>query len=263
MFDIEDFQDNTILGQIAEKLNKLYVKDKKIKIAKIISENLEPLVEEEDSVVPVTYLLSIIAENDIERISESVLSKVEPFLSSENEKLKTNSILIVGFKMLSSTDYKHGYLSKFLSLLIDDSEDIRHNAHFFIGEMIKDEPSLMCSHIDTLVQALKTEKNEKNIVSLLRCLSQCNDFSFKQQFKLKEIFKEFFSEYYQRDNPNLDENLLNTIKSVFSSIKKESLENPNYELILQILDKIFVMKRHDFTKNSKKKGKSPKEFWKK
>ena len=86
MFNLEDFQDNSTLKPIITKLNKLHEKNKVTKIIKIVEE-LEELLTQQDNIVPVTYVLSVLAENNIELISDSLLQKIEPFLRSKNNKL--------------------------------------------------------------------------------------------------------------------------------------------------------------------------------
>ncbi len=263
MINIEDFQGNAILAQFIEKLNKFYAKDKKAKVEKLLAENIEPLLEEEELVVPVTYLLSIIAEKDIESISERILNKVKPFFSSENEKLKTNSILIVGFKMLADPNYKKELVPEFLSLLIDESEDIRHNAHYFIGELIDSEPMLACPHKDIIINALKIEKNEENIQSLLKSITSCENFNFKQHYELRSILRKLALEYNDENSSEIFSILSGTIQNIFPVLKVDLPKDRNDGDIVKMLDNLFIMKRHDFSKIQNKNNISPKEFWQK
>ena len=122
MFDVEDFSTNEILEQIVLKLNKAFDKNKSAKIPKFISQ-LEDLLSKDDLVVPVTYILSVIAEHSIEFIPEKLIKKIEPFLDSKNVKLKTNSIIIIGFKTLSNEKFIDKYISDFTNLLTDETED--------------------------------------------------------------------------------------------------------------------------------------------
>ena len=103
MFNLEDFKDILILEK-ADKLNKLLSKNKIDKISKLINE-FEFLLDEKKYTVPITYILSILAENRIELITEGLIQKIENFLQSEDAKLKLNSIIIIGFAMLANSKY--------------------------------------------------------------------------------------------------------------------------------------------------------------
>ncbi|MBN1801315.1 MAG: hypothetical protein JW891_07405 [Candidatus Lokiarchaeota archaeon] len=261
MFNIEDFQDNAILAQVIEKLNKFYAKEKKVKISKVLTDTVEPLLEEGELAIPVTYLLSIIAEHDIESLSKSILSKVKSFLTSENEKLKTNSILILGFKMLANPNYKQDLIPEFLPLLVDNSEDIRHNAHYFIGELIDAEPTFACQHKDVLISALMMEKNEENIHSLLKCLTSCENFSFKQYYELKSILKRLVIEHEDENFLKIHPILIETIRNVFPTLRERVSQDSENDAIAKNLEDLFIMKRHDFSEIAKTQTISPKEFW--
>ena len=136
MFSLEDFRDKPTIEPIIIKLNRLFDKNKTAKITKIVEE-LELFLDDDDLVVPITYILSILAENSIEYIQDDLLPKIEPFLQSKEEKLKINSIIIIGFKMLSNFKLVEKYFPDCMGLLVDESEDIKYNGFFFIGEIIK------------------------------------------------------------------------------------------------------------------------------
>ena len=99
MLNVEDFSDNYTLQNLIIKFNKFIDKGKTNKINKIL-EQFEDLLEDEDSVVPVSYIFSILAENRIDLISEDLIKKLEPYLDSDNLKLKINTIIIFGFYIL-------------------------------------------------------------------------------------------------------------------------------------------------------------------
>ena len=80
MFNLEDFKDNLILEKV-EKLNKHLSKNKNEKISKIIRE-LENLLDDQKYTVPITYILSILAENKIDLITERLIQKIDVFLHS-------------------------------------------------------------------------------------------------------------------------------------------------------------------------------------
>ena len=73
MFNVEDFEDYPILVPKIIKINKFIEKDKISKISSIIVE-LEDLLEDQDLVVQITYILSVIAEYEIKLIDYNEFS---------------------------------------------------------------------------------------------------------------------------------------------------------------------------------------------
>ncbi|MHA2183308.1 MAG: hypothetical protein ACXAAH_17965, partial [Promethearchaeota archaeon] len=96
MFQIKEFQTNLVLEPIIDKLNKFLSKNKIQKARKLIEE-LENLIDQAEHNIHVTYILSILAEHDISLISQDIIRRIEPFLKSDNIKLKVNSVIILGF----------------------------------------------------------------------------------------------------------------------------------------------------------------------
>ncbi|MFW9898377.1 MAG: hypothetical protein ACFFDO_03870, partial [Candidatus Thorarchaeota archaeon] len=145
MFDVEEFEEYPSLRNIVEKINKIYSKQKIEKVAKLI-DDLENLLENSDLVVSITYILSIIAENNVDLIKERIIEKIKPFIHSRNVKLKINSIIILGFFLLRNSNYIERNFPDFANLLNDKVEDVRDNTHYFLQEFIKITPNLMKSY---------------------------------------------------------------------------------------------------------------------
>ena len=83
MFNLNEFKNNSILQPIVEKLNKSLIKDKGTKISKIMEE-LEELLDSKEHVIPITYILSILAENNFNYISEKIIGKLESLIDNKN-----------------------------------------------------------------------------------------------------------------------------------------------------------------------------------
>lgn len=259
MFNIEDFQDNSILKPIVLKLNKFHEKNKRAKILKIVEE-LEDLLDDQDNIVAVTYILSVLAENDINLITENLLQKIIPFLQSEDNKLKINTIIIIGFKMISDSSHIDKYFPKFINLIIDKSEDIRDNCHFFIGELLKENPGLICSKINLLLKSLENEKKPDNIVSLLDFLISCEDLNFENLYYFKELSKSLISARFHEKSPNISSKLSIMLKKFFPSMKDMDLDTQRVGYIINLLDNQFLMKRYNITELSKKQVVTLKDF---
>jgi hypothetical protein len=87
MFNLKEFQNNSVLEPIVDKLNKLLSKNKIQKVIKVIEE-LEELLDQDEYAVQTTYIFSILAEHYNNLITEGIIQRAETFLSSENEKLR-------------------------------------------------------------------------------------------------------------------------------------------------------------------------------
>ena len=187
MFNLEEFENDLILEKV-DKLNKYLSKNKIDKISKILDE-FQSLIDQQEFVVQITYILSILAENRIDLISERLIQKIEVFLQSENVKLGINSIIIIGFAMIANSNYIDKYSQVFVKLLLDKSEDIRNNIHYFLLDLVEIKPDILNSNIDILLKSFKIEKSNKNILSLLNFLDQCKDFEFNQLYIFRNISK--------------------------------------------------------------------------
>ncbi|MHA1823274.1 MAG: hypothetical protein ACTSXM_05370, partial [Promethearchaeota archaeon] len=114
MFNLDDFEKFEPLYPIIEKLNKNLVKNKLEKVSNLIGE-LQLLLEEEEFVVPITYILSILVEKESYLLNEELIKKVFSYLDDNNAKLKLNSITILGFASLE----KLSIINEFLKRLVN------------------------------------------------------------------------------------------------------------------------------------------------
>ena len=112
MFNLEDFKHNEILYRIVEKLNKYFEKEKVSKIENLIVK-FKDLLNQDNSILPTTYILSIIAEDHPKLISNDILKKIEELVNSNNPKVKVNSLITLGFKMISDKSLINRYLKIF------------------------------------------------------------------------------------------------------------------------------------------------------
>ena len=247
MFKVEDFEDYPILIPKIIKINKLIEKDKTGKISKIIEE-LESLLEEQDLLLQITYILSVIAEYDIDLITERLIQKIEKFLLSDDDKLKINSIIIIGFFITSNPNFIEGFYETFINFIVDNSNDVRDNAHYFLQEFIKEEPKSICKYRNIILQALEIEeKNKENIASLLIFLNQCDSLNFNQLFKFRELSKRLISYYYEGQKSQIKQNLIIILNKFFTSLKDLKLENLSTIELNKLLDDQFLMKKEAFT----------------
>ena len=254
MFNFEDFQEYEKIEPLVIRLNKLLKKEKIAKVSKIIKE-LEDLLEEKDLQVPATYILSILAENYTELISEDLINKIESFIKShENDKLKLNSIIILGFFIHENSNFIKKYFSIFVELLIDKSEDVRDNAHYFLQEFAKNAPTLMSHHTDIILKALKFEKKKENIISLLEFLKYLKSLDFKQLYNFRVITKELMLSDISVKDPKIFKNLEILIKHFFPSLKEKDFKYLKTSDLTKLLDDQFIMNKQNISKIAKEKN---------
>ena len=108
MFNLKEFQNNLVLEPIVDKLNKLLSKNKNQKAIKVIEE-LEELLDQDEYDVQTTYIFSVLAEHYNDLITEGIIRRAETFFGSENEKLRINSLIIMGFTLLARSDILKKY----------------------------------------------------------------------------------------------------------------------------------------------------------
>lgn len=249
MLDVEEFQEYPELKNIVNKFNKIYLKRKIEKVPKLIND-LENLLKNQDLGVPITYILSIIAENNNELIKESLIQKIEPFIHSDNIKLKINSILILGFFILSNSNFIEKYFPYFANFLANEVEDVRDNAHYFLQEFLKIDPNLMKSYSNVILKALSLENKEENIVSLLNFFDyiEIKKFGFEQLYKFRKISKALLLTYSKNKTSEVFSNIIKLLKSLFPSLKDLNFQEKKVDEIIKLLDDQFLMKKYDFSK---------------
>ncbi|MBY8990577.1 MAG: hypothetical protein KGD58_07475 [Candidatus Lokiarchaeota archaeon] len=261
MFNLKEFQNDSVLEPLVDKLNKILSKNKTQKVIKVIEE-LEILLNQPENVVATTYILSILVEHDSKLITEGIIQKTETLLNSDNPKLRVNSILIIGFKLLTSPDLVNTYFKVLAKYLIDNSVDVRDNVHFFLHELVKVNPNLVEDIKDSIINSLSIEKNKENQLSLFNLLSFCKELDFNQSFELREISKSLISSYSDDTNSEITPLLFKIITQFFPKMKEIKIEILSIDELLELLDSQFLMKRHNFTQILKKSNITLKDYLK-
>ena len=189
MFNLEEFEKDQVLYSLVEKLNKLLDKNKTEKV-KLIVEQLNNLLEQHEYEIQITYILSILAEQDSTLLGENSLKNIENLTHSTNSKIKVNALIIIGFVMLSNKNNIKTYLPNFVANLNDGDRDVRDNVHYFLHEVATEHSNLICTYKSDLINALSVEDVEENLVALLQLLNKCVDYSFDNLYDLRTIHTE-------------------------------------------------------------------------
>ncbi|MFX1417761.1 MAG: hypothetical protein ACFE9N_02445 [Promethearchaeota archaeon] len=258
MFNLEDFK-NSLIFEKVDKLNTYLIKNKTDKISKLLKE-FQSLLEQQEYLIPITYTLSILAEENINLIPKVLIQKIEPFLDSQNDKLKINSLIIIGFAMLSNSEYIDKYFRVFVKFLLDNSIDIRNNIHYFLPELIELKTSLVKSNIDIFLNATEIENNKDNIVALLNCLGYCIDLDFDHLYRFRKIAKHLIDSYEINKTSEIFIKLISLIKLFFPQFNKLDVEEYENKKVIGLLENQFLMKKHNFTELSKSTDLRLKEF---
>ncbi len=250
MFNLEEFEHNQILYRLVEKLNKYIEKGKETKIRNMI-EDIGNLLNQDDLIVYSTYILSILAEEKPYLINESIYEKIEALIYSKDPKIRINSLIILGFVMISKKVLTEKYLSFFIQNIQDKNNDIRENIYFFLHRIFIDNPKLLSDYTNELIDALRIESNNDNIILLLDFLDYCNYFSFEQLFDLREIGKLYIGQHFDEKESLLFKKLKHLILKLFPSLNQEifwaDLNN-----LLKILDGHILIKKYNYTEINKK-----------
>ncbi|MBD3340473.1 MAG: hypothetical protein GF353_15265 [Candidatus Lokiarchaeota archaeon] len=246
MFDEQEFQEYpSIIGTI-KKLNKFFEKQKLSKLGKKIHELLS-LIEDPKLAIPITYVLSIIAEKETKLISQEIIEEIKPFLKSSNKKIKLNSIIILGFYLLSNLEYLEDYISLFFNFLLEDSDDVKDNAYYFLQLFIRDYDKPLNKYVDNLLLTISKEMNNiNNLIPLLRFLSKCSDLTFNQHFKLKKLLIDIIKIHYKNEDSSLLEEINNVKKRFFPTLEKLKYDQFSCEDVINLFDNYFIMKNYEF-----------------
>jgi hypothetical protein len=262
MFNPNDFKNNSILQPIVEKLNKSLNKNKDTKISKIL-EQLIGLLDLKEQVVSVTYILSIIAENNFNYISETFINRLESLLDSDNNKVKINIIIILGFAMLTNQNYIDKYFDKFVNLIKDQNNDIKENVYYFLHEIIGNNPELIFPYKDLILELLLIEDKNENLLSLLGFFEMIKTYNFKDLYQFREISKSLYSKVGKEKNIPLYLKLVNLMKTTFPLIKDLNFNDVEPKQLFEIFKKHILIKRYNFNEISKKENLTLKNFMKK
>ena len=249
MFNLEDFEKFEPLYPIIDKLNKNLAKNKLEKVSNLIGQ-LQILLDEEEFVVPITYILSILVEKESSLLNEELIKKVFSYLDDNNTKLKLNSITILGFASLEKLSIINDFLKRLVNFLLDADEDIRDNAHYFLNEIIKKKKISICDEKSTILKALSIEKNLDNFISLVNFLTKCEEFSFNYLFEVRYLVRQLFTEHFE--NSSLTSELVTLCKYVFPSLKELNFEELNLDQTLDVLDEPFLMLKKTFSEDKEK-----------
>jgi len=246
MFNLEEFENN-ILIFIVDRLNKYLEKNKITKVSKIINELEDLLINQESLAVPITYILSILAEKNFELISESLIEQVGSFLHSDNSKLKINSIILIGFAIMAKSKYYNKYSLEFIQFLLDESKDVRDNIHYFLLQLVKKDKEIVFSNKDLFIESLLVEKSYDNIISLLQLLNYCIELNFDQLYKFRKTLKSLIKSNFHEKNSEIFVELVKLIKKFYPFLEEYDLENQKLTELIKLLDNQFLMKKINFT----------------
>ncbi|MFX1259013.1 MAG: hypothetical protein ACFFAN_14235, partial [Promethearchaeota archaeon] len=258
MFNLEEFEDTPIVEKV-DKLNKLFNKEKLSKIPKIVDE-LGELLDQQKYVVPITYILSILAENDINLISEELIQKIDTYLDSDNEKLKVNSIITIGFIMMADPKSCKKYFYKFTRSLLDISIDIRNNIHYFLLPLVNRNPNLADLVKNILIESLFLEKSKENIISLLSVLEKCTNLEFDQLYRFRIVSKSIISLFKNDKQSEIFVKLILVLNKFFTSLPELELEKLSHKELENLLEEQIIMKKHNFSEITKTTGLKLKDY---
>ncbi|MFX1267052.1 MAG: hypothetical protein ACFFAK_03725 [Promethearchaeota archaeon] len=259
MFNLEEFKDNDILESIVGRLNKYLSKNKVEKVLKLVEE-LKSLLNEDGLDVPVTYILSVLAEENFEFISKGIIEKVQEFQNSPELKLRLNAVIILGFAMIANPEYINNYLLDFILALKDKNPDIKENAYYFLQEIVKIKPKILCNYKENILRALLEEQNEVNLYSLLEFLSGCDNFYFNEIFWFRKGVHKISTLFSGKKESIFHNVLVGLCKKFYGPFKNLNLEALSIKEIYELINNRLIIKKFNFTSLSRQINIQLKEF---
>ena len=247
MLKEEDFTEYPPIFTIVEQINKLYSKNKIEKISKLI-DALESLLDDTDLTLPISYILSIIAEDNVDLIKKELIVKLEKLLKSNNFKIQTNLISILGFFVLANSNFIQEYFPYFIELIDVEDQDLRDNVHFFIQDFLKIDANLVNSYVYKILNALLIEKNQENIVLLLKYLDciKLEALTFNDLYQLRDILKLLIQNYSKDKTTDLFLIIIKILSKFYPSLKEINFQSLTVAEINNLLDNTFLMKKSIF-----------------
>jgi hypothetical protein len=259
MFNLDDFREYTTIFPFVEKLNKYLRKEKSEKVKQIIVE-MKDLLHERQFAIPITYIFSILAEKDLSYISDDLVNDLKIFLESDDNKLRLNTISIVGFYLLENLNLVDSFILQFIEMLEIDSKEITENIYYFLQKFTESNPTLLCKYKLYLLERLKTDKNDKNQLSLLELIDPCSDFNFDELYLFKEVAFRLIMQHQNNLNSTIISNTLSKLSQLFPKFQERHFEISEIEKLKKIISNLIVMKKYDLSKITKEEGISLKGY---
>lgn len=252
MFNLEDFREYPTLFPFVEKLNKYLKKEKSEKVSQII-EDINSFLQEKQLIIPITYLYSVLAEKDISYISKDIINDVIPFLDSDENKLRLNTIIILGFYLLEDSGVIDEFISKFIEMLDHKSDEIVENVYYFLQRISESKPKILCEYKSAFLEHLKTDSRENNQLTLLKFIEPCGDFDFDDLYRFRAVSLRLISQYKDKIEHRFISDLISKLAQLFPEMQEDILDYDRTEELSDKLEKLFIMKKYDFSKISKEK----------
>ncbi|HEY0087621.1 MAG TPA: hypothetical protein VGB37_02190, partial [Candidatus Lokiarchaeia archaeon] len=247
MLKEEEFTEYPPIFTIVEQINKLYSKNKIEKISKLIDE-LESLIDDPDLILPTSYVLSVIAEENVELIKKELITKLEKLLKSNNFKIQTNIISILGFFVLANSNFIQEYFPSFIELIDVEDQDLRDNLHYFIQDFLKNNANLFNFYIYKILNALLIENNQENVVLLLKYLDfiKLEATTFNDLYQLRNILKLLIQNYSKDKTTDLFLIIIKILSKFYPSLQDINFQSLTVAEINNLLDNTFLMKKSIF-----------------
>ncbi len=243
MFNEDEFENYPNFLPILSRFNKFELKGKRSKLEKII-EDLEKHLKEGKNHSIITYIFSIIAEEDFDLLNSrgEIFQKVSNLLNSEKEDVRINSVIIIGFYMKNSKNQLDSIVQPFLKKIADKSKDVRNNVHIFLQEFTSTltEPALFDR--EKLIDALTLEeKNPDNALNLLKILNKVQFLSFSQLFKVRDAIISILNNTSEKATPQIKDEILKLLVNLYNLEEREDTSNITIKELFNLVSDIGIL----------------------
>lgn len=257
MFNLSDFEVYPELHSDIKKINKYVRKQKSSKLASKL-DDLQEFLREKKLEIPITFILSILIEEFPEIFEIEHIRAIQSFIKSDNIKLKLNSIIIIGFFLLENPEYlNQKYISELITVLQSEEEDIRENCYYFLKRISQMKPQAVCKNKNQLLDSFQyeiTQKNNGNLILLIKFLKKCKKFNFKQLYRIREIGINIIETIFNKDHPKLKKELGTLLNELFPKLDRVDFISNDMNELIDSLENIFIKKKDNFSKISKEKN---------
>ena len=248
MLNIDDFKDFSEIFPLIERLNFALEKYNQKRVTKILL-LLENYCQQEKYTAPLSYLISVIAEESLVDLPQGIIEKAFAWLGSPLEKVRLNSTAIIGLYLMNNDIggvqfTKH--LSRFIPLLKDNSEDVRNNVMYFL-QKLKNKVDFS-QYFNVISYAIRQEYSEKNIALLLDLIYSCQKFDMKTHQQLRSLLTNLIPFFISAKTEQIFDILILIVQKFFPLISEPELHERQPQEVIDALNDTCIMKRFQFQK---------------
>lgn len=247
LFDPNDF-DNKILIKTVNNLNKFIDRNKVDKISSIIND-LDELSKNPEFSVQALYILSLIAENFPDYISRENIESLSEFLKSENEKLRINAIIIIGFYLLEHVSDERVLTNRFLRLLRNSNKDIVENVIYFLRKLVEIDNKVIRNKLSLLIELALRDYKPEFVLEVLSIIEKYKIVFLSTAIRIRDALVEIIGKY---EDKTLVKSAVQIISKIIPTVNNIELSRNFRKTLQETINDYILIKRHEISTKSGK-----------